>query len=98
MDYNNLIHHLFNEMGLFDIYKDQADTLKNLYYFYELTNQFNSISSFMEFIEKNEGSEELKQVGIKNAKSVKLSTIHSAKGLTFDSVFFYFSPKCELAN
>ena len=93
MDYNKLIHHLFNEMGLFKIYKGQADTLKNLYYFYELTNQFNSVNNLIEYIEENKDSEKLQQVGIEDSEAVKLSTIHSAKGLTFKTVYFYFKPK-----
>lgn len=93
MDYSNLIHHVFNELGLFNIYKDQVDTLKNLYFFYELVNQFNSISSLMEYIEEYKESEKLQQVGIEDAEAVKLSTIHQSKGLTFNSVFFYFSPR-----
>jgi ATP-dependent exoDNAse (exonuclease V) beta subunit len=93
MDYNILIHHLFNEMGLFDIYKEQADTLKNLYYFYEIVNKFNSISSLMEYIGENKESEKLQQVGIEDGEAVNLTTIHRSKGLTFKSEFFYFYPK-----
>jgi len=92
IDYNILIHHLFNEMGLFEIYKDQADTLKNLYYFYEIVNQFSSMSNLMEYLEENRDSEKLQQVGIEDGEAVKLTTIHKAKGLTFDTEFFYFTP------
>ncbi|MCF8009357.1 MAG: hypothetical protein K9K32_06290, partial [Halanaerobiales bacterium] len=98
MNYNKLIHHLFNEMGLFNSFKDQADTLKNLYFFYELTNQFNSINSLMNYIEENKDNENLQQVGIKDAEAVKLSTIHRAKGLTFNTVYFYFKPKISGSN
>ncbi|MEC9489669.1 MAG: UvrD-helicase domain-containing protein [Halanaerobiales bacterium] len=93
MNYQELIHHLFNRMGLFTIYQEQASALKNIYFFYELLNQFNSLNLLIEYIEENKDSEELQQLGIEDQDAVKLSTIHKAKGLSFDSVFYYFSPK-----
>lgn len=93
MNYQELIHHLFNRMGLFTIYQEQASALKNIYFFYNLLNQFNSLNLLIEYIEENKDSEELQQLGIEDQDAVKLSTIHKAKGLSFDSVFYYFSPK-----
>jgi ATP-dependent exoDNAse (exonuclease V) beta subunit len=98
MNYEELIHYLFNKMGLFNIYQEQASALKNIYFFYELLNQFNSLNLFMHYIEENKESEELQQLGIEDADAVKLSTIHKAKGLSFNTVFYYFSPKLTGGN
>lgn len=98
MNYEELIHHLFNKMGLFNIYQEQASALKNIYFFYELLNQFNSLNLFMQYIEENKESEELQQLGIEDEDAVKLSTIHKAKGLSFKTVFYYFSPKLAGGN
>ncbi|RQD69414.1 MAG: DNA helicase UvrD [Halanaerobium sp. MSAO_Bac5] len=98
MSYAELVHHLFNEMGLFSIYEDQASALKNIYFFYELLNQFKSLSSLMQYIEEKKESEELQQLGIEAEDAVQLSTIHKAKGLSFESVFYYFSPKLSKGN
>ena len=98
MNYEELVHNLFNKMGLFEIYQEQASALKNIYFFYELLNQFNSLNLFMQYIEENKESEELQQPGIEDEDAVKLSTIHKAKGLSFKTVFYYFSPKLSGGN
>lgn len=98
MNYDELIHYLFNKMGLFNIYQEQASALKNIYFFYEILNQFTSLNLFMQYIEENKESEELQQLGIEDEDAVKLSTIHKAKGLSFNTVFYYFSPKMAGGN
>jgi ATP-dependent exoDNAse (exonuclease V) beta subunit len=98
MSYEKLIHYLFNKMGLFNIYQEQASALKNIYFFYELLNQFNSLNLLMQYIEENKESEELQQLGIEDKDAVKLTTIHKAKGLSFETVFYYFSPKLARGN
>ncbi len=94
-EYEEVVHYLFFDTGVFKLYKDNTSVLKNLYYFYTLVSQFNSINELMKFIEENKDSEKLKQVAMYNKDAIRLLTIHKAKGLTFNTVFFYWSPKIK---
>ncbi len=92
LEYSELSSQLINKSGVISQYKDNNGALKNIYYFFELMRRFNSLPEFLEYIEENKDRSELKQAGIKEEEAVKLITIHKAKGLSFETVFFYWNP------
>ena len=92
MNYNLLTKNIFDTLGIIDIYKDKNDIYKNIYKFFSLMNEYSSLEEFIEFLENNQGSDVLTQAELKENNAVKLMTIHKAKGLSFDTVFYYWSP------
>ncbi|AGB41044.1 ATP-dependent exonuclase V beta subunit, helicase and exonuclease domain-containing [Halobacteroides halobius DSM 5150] len=93
LDFNSLTNYLVEDLGLLQLYQDNASALKNIYYFFAELKKFESLAKFMAYIEENKDSTELKQVGVQNANAVQLMTIHKAKGLSFETEFFYWNPK-----
>ena len=57
---------------------------------FELSNRDHSsnLEGFIRYCTENESKEEFTQVGISESNSINLLTIHKAKGLEFDNVFF----------
>ncbi|MFW6377657.1 MAG: 3'-5' exonuclease, partial [bacterium] len=92
MNYKKLSNYIIEESGILNLYGDNSGALKNLYRFFQLMREFNSLSDFMYYINENIESEELKQVGVKEDNAVKLMTIHKSKGLSFETEFFYWNP------
>ena len=92
MSYSLLSKKIFEILDFVEIYKDNNDISKNIYKFYSLMNKYSSLEEFIDFIEENKDSDTLNQVEVKENNSVKLMTIHKAKGLSFDTVFYYWSP------
>lgn len=92
LDYRQLTNYLLEETGIMELYRDNSGALKNLYHFFRLMRRFSDLSDFMKYIEENYESEELKQVGVREKNAVKLMSIHKAKGLSFETEFFYWNP------
>ncbi len=98
LNYSELTDCIINESGILDLYARNTGALKNLYYFFKLMRDFDSLPEFMEYLEENRDSDYLKQVGVQKADAIKLLTIHKAKGLTFTTEFFYWKPGTRSNN
>ena len=98
LDFNKLSNYLIENCGLLDIYQGNTGALKNLYSFFELMKDFNYLKEFVDYLDENKDSQELKQVGVKESNAVKLMTIHKAKGLSFETEFFYWKPSSSGGN
>jgi ATP-dependent exoDNAse (exonuclease V) beta subunit len=83
---------LIERFGLIPLYRENSGALKNIYQFFKVMRSFPCLQEFLDYLAENRESEELKQVGVKEEKAVKLMTIHKAKGLSFGTVFFYWKP------
>lgn len=92
LNYRELTNTLIQKSGLMDLFGDNSGALKNIYHFFKLMRQFSCLKDFMDYIEENKNSDELKQVGVKEENAVKLMTIHKSKGLSFETEFFYWCP------
>jgi ATP-dependent exoDNAse (exonuclease V) beta subunit len=92
-DFNFLSTYIIENFGLIEEYQDTPNALKNIYYFMERMKEFNHLDDFMNYLEENKDNEELKQVGVQDNNAVKLMTVHKAKGLSFETEFFYWNIK-----
>jgi len=98
LNYSDLTDYIINESGVLDLFSENTGALKNIYYLFELMRGFDTLPEFMEYIEENRDSDQLKQVAVQKADAVKLLTIHKAKGLSFDTEFFYWKPGNSSSN
>lgn len=92
LEYQQLSNYVIEYSGILDNFQDNSAALKNIYYFFKLMRNYSSLSDFMEYVNDNLDGDELKQVGVKENTAVKLMTIHKAKGLSFETEFFYWNP------
>lgn len=90
--YEKLGRRLIEEFGLLTRYTAPRD-IKNIRFFQEIMEGMDNLSELMEYIEDNELSEELKQVGISELNSVVLMSIHKSKGLEFHTEYMYIEDK-----
>ncbi len=74
--------------------------IKNIKLFLEKAKKFNNLNDFINYLEENQKSEELKQVGIEEIDALKLMTIHKSKGLEFETLILYwnFSGKLNISR
>ena len=86
---------IIERFGLISLYRENSGALKNIFQFFKVMRSFPCLQEFLAYLEENRESEELKQVGVKEEKAVKLMTIHKAKGLSFGTVFFYWKPSAR---
>lgn len=92
VNYDFLPRLIIEISGITDIYQNNSGALKNIYKFFSLMKNYSSLAEFIKFVEENKDSEELAQAEVKEQNAVKLMTIHKAKGLSFDTEFFYWAP------
>lgn len=92
LEYQQLSNYVIENSGIIAKFHDNSAALKNIYYFFKLMRNHSSLSDFMEYVNDNKDNDELKQVGVKENTAVKLMTIHKAKGLSFETEFFYWNP------
>lgn len=92
MRYKELSNYLIEYSGVLKKYHDNNTALKNINYFFQLLRSFNSLGDLMIYIRENKESEELKQLTVKENNAIQLMTIHKAKGLSFETEFFYWNP------
>lgn len=90
LGYRELSNHLMEDTGIIKLYQDNSVAQKNLYFFFEIMREFNCLHEFLQYLEENKESEELKQAGISEENAVKLLTVHKAKGLSLKTEFFYW--------
>ena len=92
LPYPQLVDSLLKESGIVNYYSDNRSALKNLYKFFNLMKSVASLGELIDFFDEKEGASELEQVAVKSENAVELLTVHRAKGLSFDTEFFYWSP------
>jgi len=92
LTFKELTNRLIEKTGVIRLYRNNSGALKNIYQFFKLMRSFSSLKKFMSYLEENRDSEELKQVGIREENVVNLMTVHKAKGLSFETEFFYWKP------
>jgi ATP-dependent exoDNAse (exonuclease V) beta subunit len=95
LGWDQLTTALIERFGLIPLYRENSGALKNIYQFFKVMRSFPCLQEFLAYLEENRESEELKQVGVKEEKAVKLMTIHKAKGLSFGTVIFYWKPSAR---
>lgn len=95
MAWDQLTTAIIERFGLISLYRENSGALKNIFQFFKVMRSFPCLQEFLAYLEENRESEELKQVGVKEEKAVKLMTIHKAKGLSFGTVFFYWKPSAR---
>ncbi|MBW6516002.1 MAG: UvrD-helicase domain-containing protein [Candidatus Cloacimonetes bacterium] len=85
----------FNVIGIFP----QEHNVKNLHLFLEVVSQFMShnrleytknLNGLLQYLVDNEKNEEFQQANIDQINSIQLMTVHKAKGLEFENVFFFY--------
>ena len=90
--YNELGRSLIEEFALLSKYSSPRD-IKNINFFLEIMTDFDDLASLMNYLADNEGSDNLKQVGIADINSVQLMTIHKSKGLEFHTEYMHIADK-----
>jgi len=86
---------LIERSGVIDLYQRNSGALKNICQFFKLMRSHPCLLDFMNYVAENKNSDALKQVGVKEENAVKLMTVHKAKGLSFETVFFYWKPSAR---
>lgn len=81
----DIVKEILTKFNLMEIFNTKND-IKNLNRFYEISKNFIDLPSFLDYLEENVKSEQLKQLGVSENKSIKLMTIHKSKGLEFETV------------
>ncbi len=92
--YEKLGKKIVEEFALMARYSAPRD-IKNIRFFLEIMEGMDNLSGFLAYIEENELSEELKQVGITEENSVVLMSIHKSKGLEFHTEYMYIEDKAS---
>ena len=92
LPYPQLVESIIKESGIVKYYNDNRSALKNLYKFFDLLKSVSSLGELIEYLDDKEGASELEQEAVKSENAVELLTVHRAKGLSFDTEFFYWSP------
>ena len=92
--YDKLGKEIVEEFSLISRYSAPRD-IKNIRFFLEIMEGMDNLSGFLSYIEENELSEELKQVGISEENSVVLMSIHKSKGLEFHTEYMYIEDKAS---
>ncbi len=93
--WEELPHLLLARSGIIGLYQENSGALKNLFRFYVLMRNHSSLRDFLNYVEENKNSDRLKQVGVQQENTVQLMTVHKAKGLSFETVFFYWKPSAR---
>lgn len=93
-EYDKLGKRIVEEFALISRYSAPRD-IKNIRFFLEIMEGMDNLSGLLNYIEENELSEELKQVGISEENSVVLMSIHKSKGLEFHTEYMYIEDKAS---
>ena len=91
-EYQELTRRLIRESGSFSCWEKDRAAVKNLYRFYSLLREKNSLEELLEFCREEKSAAELQETRVEGENAVELLTVHKAKGLSLDTLFFYWSP------
>lgn len=78
--------HLFIELAAGYINSDSTGSSIST-----MTPTLKTVAGFIKYLEDNEKDESLQQENIEQTDAVRLLTVHKAKGLQFETVFYYFN-------
>lgn len=94
----NIIHNLTHQTESLKQDNISLDEIlyKNTHRFFEIIGNFSinesqfktDANGFLAYCKKNESKEEFRQIGLENYNSMQLMSIHKAKGLEFETVFY----------
>ncbi|MDD5456767.1 MAG: UvrD-helicase domain-containing protein [Candidatus Margulisbacteria bacterium] len=95
--FTDLLKQMIATIGLADRFTGISDA-KNIMRFVDLSVDFENrkdntpknIQNFLLHIEQYRYTENFRQIGLNMANAVQIMTIHKAKGLEFETVFFYW--------
>ena len=90
--YKKIGKKIVEDFALMSRYSAPRD-IKNIRFFLEIMEEMDNLSELINYIEENELSEDLKQVGISEQNSVVLMSIHKSKGLEFHTEYMYIEDK-----
>jgi|GEM_PF-518703 len=91
-EYQDLICRLIRESRSFSCWEKDRAAVKNLYRFYTLLREKNSLDELLQFCREETNAAELQETRVEGEDAVELLTVHKAKGLSLDTLFFYWSP------
>lgn len=87
-EYKKINYELIETLGIKSILTKEEDLL-NLFSFYEILSEYDSILEFLADFERNKENNTFNKNIFSQQNSVQLMTIHKSKGLEFDTVFYY---------
>ncbi|MBN1559355.1 UvrD-helicase domain-containing protein [candidate division KSB1 bacterium] len=97
MDPFSVIQKIIEEYNIIGRFTSQSDS-KNINQFLIRAGEFHmkgdyqkSLPGFLDYCQKEKGSESFRQVGLEDSNAITLMTIHKSKGLEFDNVFLYWN-------
>lgn len=88
---------VFSNFAGLELYNSNTD-LKNSYRFLEVAKMFGSVGELIIAADMNPNNPLFSQVSMEEINAVTLITIHSSKGLEYDSVFYIHSIKPGVGN
>jgi len=97
-EYEDLISYIFEDLLVNSEIKKSDAQIKNLYTFFEILKSKSFLIEAVEYLKDNRESDELKQKRAESSGSVRLMTVHQAKGLSLPVVYFYWSPGSRKGN
>ena len=92
LSYEKLGKRVVEDFAFMERYSASRD-IKNIRFFLEIMEDMDNLSELLNYLEENELSENLKQVGITEENSVVLMSIHKSKGLEFHTEYMYIEDK-----
>ncbi len=91
-DYVTMVEKIMQESNSFSHWQGDRGALKNLFCFYEMMREMDSLDRLMQFCRQDEDSPALQEEKVEGENAVDLLTIHRAKGLSLHTVFYYWEP------
>lgn len=91
-DFTEMSYKLIAESGAVTMWQEDLSALKNIYRFYRLLGEHDSLPEFMEAARQEGDTTKFQEAAVQVDDAVDLLTIHKAKGLSFHSELFYWKP------
>lgn len=88
----DILNDIVEKFNITKKYFNESD-LKNIFYIFELSKEFDDICSFYFELEKEEKICKYPQITLESNNAITLLTIHKSKGLEFETVYFYHQVK-----
>ena len=92
-----LTYDILQKLGVTERFSSKGD-ISNLYSFYKIIKSYRYFDEFLSEFEDQKNNSKFKKIVLKDENSVNLMTIHKAKGLEFDTLFYYYNPKTSPNN
>lgn len=92
---------VLNIVEIFNItkYYSSKSDLKNIFYFIELSKDYNNIVDFYKNLMNEKDENRYKQISLEESNAITLLSIHKSKGLEFETVYYYHNvPRKGIAS